>query len=104
MEYKFEVLIPEQDIARVPYPQMLISNMKDGSLKVTVYFMENKALQITGGIARAGKGRVKLYYEAISPSGAYTASVEINKVAYIFPNPEGMAGNFEFLGNRRIKK
>jgi len=100
LEYEFEVLEPEDDLENAPTPQMLVLNTKDNQLRVTIYFMANTALGITGGIAKSAMGKVKLQYTAETPSGAYTASVSLRKIVFTFTDPQGMASNFEFNGQK----
>jgi len=76
--------------------KMIVARTKNSQLKVTVYFMANTALKISGGIAKSVMGKVKLQYTAVTPSGAYTASQTLRKIVFTFTNPQGMASNFEF--------
>ena len=100
MDFKFEVQIPEDDIVFVPSPQMLIATTKKGHLKVTIYFMENTAFEIAGGLAKTAMGKVKLQYTTSSPNGAIAASVTLRKIVYLFQNPQGIASNFVFIGHK----
>lgn len=96
MEFLFKEIEPEQDIESVSSPQLLVSNMANGSLKVSVYFMCNSAHEIFEGKVSSGMGKTTLHCKLRSPSGTVTASVKLRKVEYVFPNPQGMANNFVF--------
>ena len=100
MEYEFEIQEPEEELEYVPTPQMLIASTKSNQLKATIYFMANTALQIRSGIAKSAMGKIRLQYVADTPSGAYTASETLRKIVFTFTNPQGMASNFEFHGQK----
>lgn len=100
IKLEFEVREPEADIAWVASPQVLVHRAVDGKIKVIVYFMINNAMTITGGTAQSAMGKVKLWFRGESPSGLFTASNRVAKIEYTFPNPQGMARNFEFMGQR----
>lgn len=92
----FKEVSPEEEISSVPCAQMLRMYLIDGTLKVTVYFMLNSALQIAEGTASSAMGKVTLKCKTTNTSDAITASLSLRKVEYIFPYPEGMANEFIF--------
>ena len=100
MEYEFEVQEPEDELEFVSTPQLLIVSTKNGHLKVIIYFMSNTALEINDGIAKSAMSKIKLQYTAVPSNDAYTASQILRKVVYTFTNPQGMASNFEFIGQK----
>lgn len=100
IEFKFEEVAPEYAEAIVPKPQIVVLNLDISTTKVIVYFMANTALTITGGYVKSAMGKVNLQYLAESPSGAYTASVNLKKIIFTFSNVQGMATNFEFTGQK----
>ena len=100
MQYEFEVAEPDEDLEFVPKPQVIVAQTKSGFVKVTVLFMANSALQIDTGIAKSSMGKVKLQFTGKTLSDAYTASQTLRKVVFTFTSPKGMAGNFEFIGQK----
>jgi len=62
--------------------------------------MANTVLEVTGGEAKAAMGKVRLQYTAVTESGAYTASETLRKIIFTFNNPQGMARNYEFNGQK----
>ncbi len=60
LKYEFEVKEPEKDLESVIAPQLMVAYTKNNLLKVTIYFMANEALEITGGLARSALGKTKL--------------------------------------------
>ncbi|MGH1538817.1 MAG: hypothetical protein ACRBHB_00210 [Arenicella sp.] len=100
MDYEFEVQEPEEEFDYVPSAQMLIVNTRNKQLRVIIYFMANTALEISQGIATTSMGKVRLQYMADTPSGAYTASQTLRKIVFVFTDPQGMAKEVEFLGQK----
>ena len=100
LEYTFEVLEPETELSSVSSPQLMVLKTKSNYLKVVIYFMANTAISITEGFVNTGIGKVKLQYKGELPGKAVTASQTLRKIAFIFPNPQGMASEFEFCGQK----
>lgn len=100
MQYKFEVQEPDEQMELVPSPRMVVAHTKNGHLMVSIYFMANAALEITGGFAKSSLGKIKLQYLAVAPSGAYTASQTLRKIVFVFTNPQGSVKEFEFHGQK----
>jgi hypothetical protein len=98
LEYNFEVLEPELPDATVARPQLLVFHEDLNTIKVFVYFMENCAVNVTGGMARSAMGKVRLRYKADHQDDAVTACVNLRKILFTFTNAQGMASNFEFDG------
>ncbi len=96
LDYTFKVLEPEYPDAFVANPQLLVFDMESNIKKVSVYFMANGAAEISDAGVKHGMGKINLRCDAISQSGAYTASVTLRKVEYTFANAAGLAREFSF--------
>ena len=100
MKFTFEVLNVEEEIAFVSSPQITVFDSIDGQRNIIIYFMANTAIEIIEGHAVSGLGKVKLFYTAASKNNVLTASNSIRKVVYKFSNPQGMANQVEFHGQK----
>lgn len=100
LKYDFAVVDVENEISFVSEAQILVFRTKQEETRIQVYFMINTAYEITAGIAKSSLGKTRLWYVASSPSGAVTASIKVAKIQFTFPQSEGLALNFQFLGEK----
>lgn len=100
LKYDFSVVDVENEISFVSEAQILVFRTKQEKTIIQVYFMINSAYEITAGIAKSSLGKIRLWYVASSPSGAVAASIKLAKIQFTFPQSEGLAQNFQFLGEK----
>ena len=102
LKYEFAVKTPESNIRGVGSPQVFKYYTHDNKVRVSIYFMVNNALEIVDGKAISAVGAIRLRCFSKSPSGCLNASVKLVKVEFTFLEPQGMASNIEFEGNKIV--